>query len=138
VTTIALLEMLIAPLLLTLVLETVVAAVFRVGRRALRAVVCVNLVTNPPLNALILVLFGLEVGFTHHSWNPGYGRDLDIIGKATWFWPMVAALEVVIVIVEWRLLRWATRGTRQRSRKLLLLCIAMNAVSGLVGSWLLM
>jgi hypothetical protein len=138
VTTIALLGMVILPLLLTLVLETAVAAAFRVGRRALRAVACVNLVTNPPLNALLLVLFGLDVGFTHRSWNPGYGKDREVIGKAGWLWVSLVAIEVVIVIVEWRLLVWATRGARNRSSRLLALSFAMNAVSGLLGSWLLM
>jgi hypothetical protein len=130
--------MVILPLLVTLVLETAVAAVFRVGRRALRAVACVNLVTNPLLNALLLVLFGLDVGFTHRTRNPDYGKDREVIGKATWLRVTLVALEVVIVIVEWRLLVWATRGTRNRSRRLLGLSIAMNAVSGLLGSWLLM
>jgi hypothetical protein len=138
VRTIVLFSIVMLPLLVTLALETAVAAVFRVGRRALRAVACVNLVTNPLLNALILVLFALDVGFTRRSWNPGYGKDHEIISTATWLWVTLAAIEVVIVIVEWRLLVWATRGTRNRSSRLLALSVAMNAVSGLLGSWLLM
>jgi hypothetical protein len=102
-------------LAVTLALELFVAALFRIGRRGLLAVLLINIVTNPLFN---LVFWGA---------SRGRGPELLII---------LLVLEAVVVLVEWRLLVWALGRTAGSSRRLFALSLAMNAVSA-VGSVLL-
>jgi hypothetical protein len=101
---------LLATLALTLVVELAVAAALGLRtRRALLAVACVNLITNPPLNLLLTLV---------SWWRP-------------WAYaPALIALEIVVVIVEWRLLLWALGGD---ARRMLLVAAAMNAASLALG-----
>lgn len=101
-------------LVLTLLVEVPIAAAdgFR-SRRELLAIVCVNLVTNPPLVWLLFVLSALL--------GPANGGILFYI---------TLCLEVAVVVIEWRLLVWAL-GTP--SRKTLSLAIVMNVASYLAS-----
>ena len=56
----------------------------------------------------------------------------DLAVAAQWLFIVIA--EVIVVIVEWRLLVWALRAD---SRTWLLRSVAMNATSFALGSWLL-
>ena len=105
-------------LALTLAIEIPVAALFRVGRRGLAAVAWINVITNPVYN-LALVLVVLATGF-------GFGQG----AVATLSVPV---LEVVVVLVEWRMLVWALHGTAGSSRKMLALSVTMNVASALAG-----
>jgi hypothetical protein len=97
-------------LALTLAVELPVAVLFGLrSRPQVLAVVYVNLLTNPALNLII---------------------------NAVWFTapsayvPTLVVLEMVVIVVEWRVLLWAIGG---RSRHLLALAAAMNAASVAVG-----
>ena len=105
---------LIGSLLLTLAVELPVAWLlgFR-SRRELLAVTLVNVVTNPPL---VLVLVGIDA--------LAVGQD------ATLFVPLVAVLEVATVVIEWFLLRWATRRSWRDALKV---SFWANAASFVVG-----
>jgi hypothetical protein len=120
----------VVPLLVTVVIEVVIAAFFRVGPAGLRAVVAVNLVTNPVLSALVFTLYLLEVRY-------GYAAVSGDILTATPTWPVLGLLEVIIMVAEWRMLAWALRGTAGSSRKLLALAIVMNVVSATLGTFAL-
>lgn len=104
--------LLLAPaLVFTLVVEVPVAWLRGLrGRRALTAVVLVNLITNPLLNYVLLVASQLA--------------SIRI------YWVVAAILEVAVVLVEWRLLLWALGGS---SRRMLLTSVLMNAASFGVG-----
>jgi hypothetical protein len=129
----------------TLVIELSVAALFRVGWRGLAIVALVNCMTNPVLNvalALLLGVFGLS--------RPG-GSVFSGGGIA-----LIAVLEVVVVLVEWRLYMWAfgvvgaqsgpARSVRMgevlrqgifasdSANRLLRMSIASNVVSAVLGS----
>ncbi|HET6494828.1 MAG TPA: hypothetical protein VFH61_05630 [Thermoleophilia bacterium] len=97
-------------LALTLAVELPVAVLFGLrSRPQILAVVYVNLLTNPALNLIA-----------------------DAVWSATpsAYMPTFVVLEVVVVMVEWRVLHWAIGGC---SRRLLLLAAAMNAASVAVG-----
>lgn len=104
-------------LVMTLAVETAVAALFRVGRRGLIAVLLVNLVTNPVFNITVVALaWGANaVGAP----PPSTGTSILIL----------LLLEAAVVVVEWRLLLWALRSTAGDPDKLLGLAIAMNMAS---------
>jgi hypothetical protein len=110
-----------AALIATLVLEGVVALLFRMRRRGLLAVVLVNLLTNPLFNLAIvalLLIFGLEGSY------PAV--------------PAVAlTLEVAIIFIEWRLLVRVSADAFGSSRRLLAYSAVANAVSGLAPLLLL-
>ena len=98
-------------LLLTIVIEVVVAWLFGLrSKRELWTVVLINVITNPLLNYLIAVN-----GYFH------------LISQTT---ILILCLEVAVVLVEWRLLVWVLG---QNSRKMLLLSFVMNACSYLAG-----
>ena len=84
------------------------------SRRALAAVACVSLLTNPLLN-----LGGILLAQAW-DWPSAPGTALAVLAPA----------EVVVIIVEWRLLVWALGGD---SRRLLLISAVMNAASALAG-----
>jgi len=97
-------------LLLTIAIEAAVAWLF--GFRTLRpqlALAGINCLTNPALNLLLLVL-------------AARGVQAQL--------PLVALLELGVVVVEWRLLVYALGGP---PRRLFLLSLAANAASFLAG-----
>jgi hypothetical protein len=99
-------------LTLTIAVEVPVAALLGLrSRRAVAAVALVSVVTNPPLNFVLLAL-GLAL--------PGFAEN------AAAYWLTVAALEVLAVLAEWRLLLWVLGG---ESRRMLVVSAAMNAAS---------
>ena len=46
-------------------------------------------------------------------------------------------LEVLVVVVEWRILVWVLGGKDISSRKLLVVSVVMNAVSAVLGTYAL-
>jgi hypothetical protein len=76
---------------------------------------------------------------------------------ASWMWLLLAALEVIVIVAEWRLLLWtveretvtshrqtsggltsdALTARRLTSRRLLLVSLVMNGVSATLGTFLL-
>jgi hypothetical protein len=83
------------------------------GWRALSAVALVSVVTNPALNLTLVAL-----------------RAAGMLGSPVAYWSAVAALELLVVLAERRLLTWALGGS---SRRMLLVSAAMNAASFGVG-----
>lgn len=125
------LDQMVFPLLVTIMAEIVVAVFFGF-RRALWAVVAVNFVTNPLLSAFFATLYWLGVGYTL-VYVPGPNPHYTTLA-APWTWAVLSFLEVIIVIVEWRLLVWVLAGRAGTSRKLLAVAIVMNAVSATLGT----
>ena len=82
--------------------------------RAVAAVACVSLVTNP-----LLTLGGLLLAQAF-DWSSTPAGALAVIVPA----------EIAVVLAEWRLLLWALGGSR---RRMLLVSAAMNAASALAG-----
>jgi hypothetical protein len=98
-------------LALTLLVELPVAAALGLrSRRALAAVLCVNLVTNPALNLLL--------ASTEQTSFGGLPRLL------------IGVVEVAVVLIEWRLLLWALGG---KSGTMLRTSAVMNAASWAAG-----
>jgi hypothetical protein len=100
-------------LLLTVVIEGGIAWLFGLRTARLQlAVAMINCMTNPALNFLLLALAwkGMSVPF-----------------------PMIVFLEVVVVVVEWQLLVYATGHPRGR---LFSLSLAANTASFFAG-WLI-
>lgn len=105
----------------TLIVEVPIAALFRVGRRGLRAVGYINCVTNPALNFIMMALYGFGVGF--QEGDPAW------LAYISPFWPVMFPLEALVVLVEWRLALWALQRDGFSSRRLLALSATMNAAS---------
>jgi hypothetical protein len=104
-----------APLALTLAIELPVAAALGLrDRRSLLAVACVSLITNP-----ILTLTGWVLAL-RWDWASSAGSSGAFLLPA----------EILVVLVEWRLLLWALGGS---PRRLLLVSSVMNAASVLAG-----
>jgi hypothetical protein len=101
---------LVAALGLTLLVEVPVAfaAGWR-GRRELLAVVLVNLITNPLLNITLVAV-----------WVPAGAARM----------PLLVALEIVAIVIEWRLL---LPVIGRPSRRVLVVVIVMNAASVALG-----
>jgi hypothetical protein len=100
-----------------LVLELPVAVAFGLRtRRALGAVVLVNVLTNPLVNYLIVVTDRVT------GWADGSTASIVVI---------LVVAEAIIVVVEWRLLTWALR---EPSGRMFRLSLCMNLVSALVGA----
>lgn len=103
-------------LLLTLVTELGVARILGLrSRRELAVVAWVNVLTNPPLVWLLIVLSSRLV-FNDHA--------------ALLFWAVALVLEAIVVALEWLVLRWAARLPGQRA---LGVSVVMNAASLVVG-----
>jgi hypothetical protein len=109
-------------LALTIAIEVAVVALLG-GRsaRELCAVTLVNAVTNPPL---VLGLVALNAALQ--------SAPAGVLLPA--YWGAVLLGEIVVVVVEWKLLAWALRAD---SRLWLVRSIAMNAASFVLGSALL-
>ena len=98
-------------LALTVAIEVAVAWLFGLRKKwDLLTVVLINVITNPLLNYLILI--------------NGYFHLISRTNLLIW------SLEVVVVVVEWRLLVYVLR---QRQFKLGILALVMNAASYLAG-----
>jgi hypothetical protein len=105
------------PLLLTVLIEVPVGWLCGLrSRRAVSAVVLVNVVTNPVLNYLLLV-FSLS--------NPPLPDNSPVVALAV-IWGLIAVLEVLAVVAEWRMLLWVLGGS---SRRMLVTSVLMNAAS---------
>jgi hypothetical protein len=103
-------------LLLTVVIEAGVAWLF--GLRTTRsqlAVAMINVMTNPLLNLLLLLLAWLGVPVTL---------------------PLVALLEVPVVLAEWGLLVYVFAGTKGRRLALSVAANAASFLSGVLIYWL--
>ena len=100
---------------LTLAVELPVAAALGLrSGRALAAVACVSLLTNPLLN------FGGLLLAQAKDWSATPATALAVLVPA----------EIAVVLVEWRLLLWALGGS---PRRMLVVSAAMNAASALAG-----
>ncbi len=73
------------------------------------AVVAINLITHPTLNYLILVFGSLSIKIT---------------------FPLIAVLEILVVVVEWQLLVYMFRGSKGR---FLITSLLANAASFFIG-----
>jgi hypothetical protein len=98
---------LLATLAITIGAEVGVAALFRVGRRGLKAVVLVNLITNPLFNLAFMYVLAVRSGLA-------VGLPL---------------LELGVIAGEWKMLEWALSRTAGSSRKLLIMSVVMNVAS---------
>lgn len=123
-----------AALVPTILVEMVVASLFRVGPRGLKAVVLVNLVTNPLLNVALALIYGLGLGIWQtRVFVRSMGRA-ELTTHTLWFFcAALVALEVAVVFVEWGLLRWALRREAVSSSRLLAMSVCMNAASASLG-----
>lgn len=102
---------LILALALTVVIEIIVAILLGYRKKwELLTIVLINVITNPILNYILIVN-------SYFNW-----LSINIF--------IVISLEVIVVIVEWLLLKYTFR---KDSKKLLILSVAMNATSFLVG-----
>jgi hypothetical protein len=102
-------------LLLTVAIEGGIAWLFgfRTAWSQL-AVAMINCITNPALNFLLLVLAWLRVAVTL---------------------PLVIPLEVLVVIVEWRLLVYIFENPKRRLFTLSLVANTASFLAGLVIFW---
>jgi hypothetical protein len=102
---------LLSALVLTVLIESIIAGFLGYRTKSeIIAIICVNLITNPVLNYLLLLNY-------HFS-----------IIKAEEL--LVLFLELSVVLVEWRLLVYALQ---QKSWQLFLLSLVMNSCSYLIG-----
>lgn len=102
-------------LLLTLIIEAGAAYLlgFRTGR-FLAALAAINVITNPALNYLLLVLAYL-------------GREASFA--------LIVFLEILVVIVEWQLLVYVFRSPRGRFLSISILANGMSFLIGLLLFW---
>ncbi|MBN1629323.1 MAG: hypothetical protein JW990_06155 [Thermoleophilia bacterium] len=124
------------PLGVTILIETGAAAISGLRRRALGVVVSLNLVTNPILNLLLLLLLWLGAG---SAVSRGAIVEYDARQALTtpWFLAALILLEVLVIIVEWRGLVWALGRRSGSSRRLLAVSGTMNTASAVLGTFLL-
>lgn len=102
---------LLVALLLTIAIEVTVAILFGYRKKSeIWTVILINLITNPLLNYLLVI----NIYF--------WGVPLNAV--------VMVASEIVVVLVEWVLLRFALQ---QDSKKLFALSLAMNFCSFIVG-----
>jgi hypothetical protein len=132
----AILVAILAPLGVTIVLETGVAVLFGLRRKGLAAVVCINCITNPTLNVLPVLLVYAGLGFK--TTHPDIARSGTLEAAPTfWGWLNLCVLEVVVMLVEWRVLARVLGSKGLSSRRLLELSAVMNTVSAVLGSFIL-
>jgi len=107
-----LISSLLSPLLLTIIIELVVALLFSYKKKVeIITVILINIITNPILNFSIFI--NLYFSFIN--------TNLPIIA---------ILLELLVVYVEWKLLFYALQ---EKPKKLLLLSFTMNLCSFLTG-----
>ena len=124
----------IPPLVVTLIIELPIAVLFRVGERGEKAVLLVNLVTNPLFSAVLFVLYGLGIGI-YQTPVPGtrFGPPPMQTHVTSAYWIAWVGMEVAIALIEWGLLVWALQRTAGSARKLLAMSVCMNGASALIG-----
>jgi hypothetical protein len=99
-------------LLMTLAIEIPVGMLRGLrSAREIGAVALVNLITNPLLNYVVLVLYISGRMGASGGWA---------------YWGTIALLELLVVLAEWRMLLWALGGS---SRRMLITSVLMNAAS---------
>jgi hypothetical protein len=97
-------------LFLTVVVETGIALLFGLrSRKEVTVVACINLITNPVLNCLLLVLAYVN-------------QKPDLL--------LLLILEACVVVIEWMMLR---RYLRLNGRTMGILSLTMNTASFLAG-----
>lgn len=119
------------PLGVTCVIETLVAKVFKVDSEGLRVVLLANCVTNPVLNVVLVTAYLKGWGFRFVGTSRNYGWGVYV--PTGLYLAMFMLLELVVVLVEWRLLVWVL-GRRISHQRLLLLSVFMNAASAALGT----
>lgn len=98
-------------LVLTIVVEIIVAGFFGLRNKAeISAVVLINLITNPAMNFVILL--------NNYFW---------LKNNTTIF---TVCLEIIVVVIEWKLLVYSRRLNNKKS---FVLSLSMNAASFLAG-----
>ncbi len=98
-------------LILTILIEVTVAVVLGYRqKKVIATVVLVNMVTNPILNYFLYASEHFKI------------MTVDAM--------TITILEVIIILVEWQLLRFALQ---QDSKKLFILSLTMNVSSYLIG-----
>jgi hypothetical protein len=99
------------PLLITQVVEISIALILGFRKKTEIAVItCINLITNPILNYLLLANYQLAY------------VKINLL--------IIIFLELIVVIVEWRMLVYSIQ---QKSIKLFILSLAMNFFSYISG-----
>ncbi|HMB25327.1 MAG: hypothetical protein ACM33V_08630 [Chloroflexota bacterium] len=102
-------------LLLTIIVEGCVAYLLGLrSRQSMLAVLAINVLTQPALNYLLLVLAYLNVNVT---------------------FLLIVVLEILVVIVEWRLLVYIFRAPKRRFLAVSLLGNALSFLIGLLFFW---
>jgi hypothetical protein len=122
--------------MITIAVEVLVAAAFRVGSDGLKAVALASCVTNPLMNALLTFSYIYAVGYKVTGPGTYYPQIYHIPSyapSALWY-AVFAAAEVLVVLVEWWLLVWVI-GHRVSARRLLVLSVVMNAASASLSVW---
>jgi hypothetical protein len=98
-------------LLLTIIVELIIACFFGYKKKSeIIVIICINIITNPVLNYLLLLN-------NHFSFV-----------KLNLF--VIPFLEIVVILVEWRLLVYVLSG---KSGNLLILSLLMNFCSYVSG-----
>ena len=101
---------LLLPLLLTILIEVIVAILLGYKKRdEILLVILANIITNPALNYLLILNNYLRV-FKYSA--------------------LVILLEILVVLIEWQILYFALKKPRS---KLFILSLAMNTASFLLG-----
>lgn len=121
---------LLMPLAVTVAAELAVAVLVGLRGRSLLAVALVSGVTNPLMNAIVTVTYGLAIGHKYIGLNKMY--DVPMYAPDTTWYVILGIAEVLVVVVEWRLLVWLL-SPRFTSLRLLVLTITMNAASAILG-----
>jgi hypothetical protein len=98
-------------LIITILVESIVAFVAGLRKKEeLLAILCINVMTNPPLNYFLWLCY-----------------DYGLLRVDT---TLILSLEAIVVLIEWRLLVYVFG---RPSRKMLLLSLLMNFCSYAAG-----
>lgn len=106
---------LILALLLTLVIEVPIGSLMIRSKNAVIPLILINILTNPALNALLMILFALTESYTV-------------------YWIAVAIGEIIVIFGERFLIRALCDIPLKRS---MIISIVINAASFLLGSAIL-
>ncbi|MDZ4063989.1 MAG: hypothetical protein U1E22_04905 [Coriobacteriia bacterium] len=114
-------EVFLVPLLLTIAIETPILVIAGRGSKASwKAGILVNTLTNPVAVLVVLLSWPILIG--------GYG-PADVV--------LVGAIEIAVVVVEWRVFRWVMRWSNRRA---IITSLVANVLSfgiglALLGGW---
>jgi uncharacterized membrane protein len=119
------------PLVLTLLIELPVIGIAgrRTLRRALKAGLLVNVLTNPVLVLALLALSSALPVLRAYFGISSLQLPLFYLG-------VLAGLEVAVVVVEWRLLKWVLGWTNRRSLVTSVIANGLSLVLGPVVLWI--